>query len=261
MYTASCLEKEEVPGAVVGAGVLVSLCGNARSREWTGRRTNCRVGRRPTPSPPPSTDFRFRPARPRGELRNGARWCGIGIGNRLSSLCGQSSPCVQLRLCACCSLPSPTTLRRYPAYARRRPGTLSQLRAMPYPPRERCTHTHTYTYTRSVRAWFFSVTARTTRISHGCACENRSAATSRAGGTARVRERRRKGRERGKGGEKRKETHRVASASTPPGRGSSFLGRPLARSVTGSTGILLERCVAIVANDSRNQDRPFEHPR
>lgn len=36
---------------------------------------------------------------------------------------------------------------------------------------------------------------------------------------------------------------REGGAGPPPGRGSSFLGRLLARSVTGSTGIFLEACV------------------
>jgi len=119
-------------------------------------------------------------------------------------------------------------------------GNPLSLRAMPYPPREHCAHTHTYVRIHVTYMRDFFPQPRVPHVPRACACENRSAATSSAGGTARERRGRR---ERERGREKRKETY---DASTPPGRGSSFLGRPLARSVTGSTGILLERCVAIV---------------
>lgn len=136
-----------------------------------------------------------------------------------------------------------TTLRRYPAYARRRPGTLSRcVRCRTL--LESVAHVHAYTltctYTLCTARDFFPYRVYRMRVRVRIEVQQPP-------GPVGSREREKDGgrSERGRGKEKRKETY-GASASTPPGRGSSFLGRPLARSVTGSTGILLERCVAIV---------------
>lgn len=51
------------------------------------------------------------------------------------------------------------------------------------------------------------------------------------------------------------ETHGCSIVSTSPGRGSSFLGRPFALSVTGSTGILLERYVVIAERLEKSESR------
>jgi len=154
---------------VVGAGVLVSLCGK---REVEG--INREEDELPGGAVAAVDSFQVQASGQEASSGTVLMLAGVGLGlatgflARAASLAARPAKAYARR----CSLPSPTILRRYLRRYRRRPGTLSSLRAMPYPS-WRALRTYLRTYSRihtritvHVSVWYFfrSLRAVTARV-------------------------------------------------------------------------------------------------